>query len=261
MYYIVSILQGVSPMVALSMLYIVAWFSLYMAAKVKGLYGLYCYAAIATIIANIQVLRGYDIDFLSNKTVVLGNVVFSLIFSCNDIIVEKYGKSAAQDSVKICFLGNVMFCVLMLLTVGIQPILDIAQHPNLHEAHLAMQTLFIPIPSILMASALAYIVGLYLNIHLLCYLKTSLHKVVLGKYLWIRSGVSTIIGSLLDSALFSFLAWMVFASSPVSFHDLLYVYILPSWIINILLSFFNSNIVCLTVSMLNYSDNNEEPSV
>ena len=73
--------------------------------------GIYAWIALATVIANIEVVKCVDIFGLP---LTLGNVTYGSIFLASDILNEKYGREKAQKGV---FLG---FFALLILTVFTQ---------------------------------------------------------------------------------------------------------------------------------------------
>jgi len=98
--------------------------------------GIYAWIALATVIANIEVVKCVDIFGLP---LTLGNVTYGSIFLASDILNEKYGREKAQKGV---FLG---FFALLILTVFTQ--IDLLYIPSSNDfAQNAMQTLFIPLP-------------------------------------------------------------------------------------------------------------------
>ena len=65
-----------------------------LAYRIFGLHGLYCFTAIATITANIEVLIMVN-AFGMEQT--LGNILFASTFLVTDIISEVEGKKASKS--------------------------------------------------------------------------------------------------------------------------------------------------------------------
>ncbi len=85
-------------------------FSMVIAAyKFFGKTGLYCMSAIATILANIEVLILIN-AFGMEQT--LGNVLFAATFLVTDILSECEGKKAANRAVLIGMFTSVFFLLL-----------------------------------------------------------------------------------------------------------------------------------------------------
>lgn len=63
--------------------------------------GIFAWIALATIVANVEVLKCVDIFGMA---LTLGNVTYGSIFLATDILNEKYGVEEAQKSVYLGFL-------------------------------------------------------------------------------------------------------------------------------------------------------------
>ena len=77
-----------------------------LAYRIFGLHGLYCFTAIATITANIEVLIMVN-AFGMGQT--LGNILFASTFLVTDIISEVEGKKASQKAVNIGIFTSIFF--------------------------------------------------------------------------------------------------------------------------------------------------------
>ncbi len=87
---------------------LVIYGSVLLVYRLFGKSGLYCFTAIATITANIEVLILVD-AFGMEQT--LGNILFASTFLVTDIISEVDGKKAAQKAVNIGIFTSVFFIV------------------------------------------------------------------------------------------------------------------------------------------------------
>lgn len=72
--------------------------------------GVYAWIALATIIANIEVVKCVDIF---GMPLTLGNITYGSIFLATDILSEKYGIKYARKGV---FIGFFSLLILTLLT-------------------------------------------------------------------------------------------------------------------------------------------------
>ena len=79
-----------------------------LAYRMFGKSGLYCFTAIATITANIEVLIMVK-AFGMEQT--LGNILFASTFLVTDIISEIEGKKAAKKAVNIGIFTSVFFII------------------------------------------------------------------------------------------------------------------------------------------------------
>ncbi|HKL85848.1 MAG TPA: queuosine precursor transporter [Treponemataceae bacterium] len=125
-----------------------------------------------------------------------GTLLFPLSYIFGDVLTEVYGY---KESRKVIWTGLVMLIIMALniYLIGFLP----------SQASWTFQSDFNNIlmimPRIALASIVAYFVGEYSNSVILSKLKI----LTSGKYLWFRTIGSTLIGQLLDSGLFVFIAF------------------------------------------------------
>ena len=77
--------------------------------KFFGTTGIICWTCMATILANIEVLRVVE-AFGIEQT--LGNVLFASTFLVTDIIHENHGAEEAKKAVKLGIIAAVIFVVI-----------------------------------------------------------------------------------------------------------------------------------------------------
>lgn len=165
-----------------------------LAYKFFGKYGLFAWIAMNTIIANIEVVKCVD---MFSMPMTLGNITFGSVFLATDIINEKYGRKVAQKGV---FIG---FFSLMTLTIFTQ--LDLLYVPNSEDfAQKSMQTLFAITPRLCFGSMFAYLISHTTEVFLFSTIKKFLPD---DKFLWVRNNVATISSQLIDTILFTFIAF------------------------------------------------------
>ncbi len=199
-----------------------------------GLHGLYAYNIIATILANIQVLKVAKFG-LSPEPVALGTVTFATIFLVSDIITEHYGKKAAQKSVWLSFSAQIVVMVMMLFTLGHAPEIG-------DMGHCAMESLFLPAPRLVVASLTSFVISLLLEI----WLFQAISNMTKAKHLWLRTSVSTVLAALIDNVIFSTLAWIVLAPSPVSLNTLIFTYILGTYVARVIVALISTPVLYIS---------------
>lgn len=200
-----------------------------------GVSGLYCYVAVALIGANIEVLKGGQFIYPSHP-IAMGTLLFGTIALVFDIITEYYGKPAALKGVRLGFVVVCLFTLLMLLTVGVRPLDPKALTPDslfLYENHLHIKALFMPLPGILAASLISYLVSQSSDVIIFRVIK----RMTRDRWLLLRAVLSTAISAFIDTCLFSFLAWKLFNPDPVSWQTLLVIYIFGTYPLRLLCSF------------------------
>lgn len=125
-----------------------------------------------------------------------GTILFPFSYIFNDVLTEVYGYTQSRRVIWTGF-GAAFLMSLILWIVGeMQP----APDWNNQAAYLAIlgQT-----PRIVIASLAAYFAGEFSNSYTLAKLKICTH----GRWLWLRTIGSTIIGELVDTALFVLMAF------------------------------------------------------
>lgn len=204
---------------------LVSWLFLFLCAWRYGKSGVYIYMVVAVILSNLQVLKFGQFVY-SNEPVAMGTVVFASTFLATDILTEFYSAEAARRSVTLGFIGFAFFSVLMLMHVQIPPISPGLLHQHgLTDAHDAMHQLFTPMPVLYVASIISYFISERLDIAVYATLKTKMNS----NGMWFRSIIAATLSAFMDTAVFSVLAWKVFALQPVSWATLMYTYILGSF--------------------------------
>lgn len=125
-----------------------------------------------------------------------GTLLFPLSYIFGDILTEVYGYQRARKVIWTGF-GAALLMSLVLWIVQILP--PAADWPNQQ----AYESLLGFVPRIVMASLIAYFAGAFSNAFLLSKLKIRTN----GKYLWIRTIGSTIIGEGIDTVIFCLVAF------------------------------------------------------
>ncbi len=181
--------------------------------RVFGAVGLIAWMAIGGIIANIQVVKTVEIFGL---TATLGNIVYASSFLATDILNEKYGKAPARVAVWTGFATLISATLLMSIALWFRP-------AESDTAQTALETIFTVLPRITLASVVAYLLS-------------QLHDVWAYQFwrrrfpgrgrIWIRNNLSTMVSQLVDSVVFTVIAFLGVFSWPVFFEILLTTYIL-----------------------------------
>lgn len=178
----------------ITLLTIVVYFSLVILLyKLWGKTGLYLWIAISILFANIEV--GHFVTIFA-LPLTLGNVLYGSTFLATDILTEKYGKKAANTSVFIGF-----FSLFFLL---IAPKLALAFTTDNIDFYSAFKVVFASSTRFVFASFLTYITSQFFDIWVFTKIKQKTGE----KYLWLRNNGSTLLSQLLDTAMFTLLAFL-----------------------------------------------------
>ncbi|MES2223802.1 MAG: queuosine precursor transporter [Patescibacteria group bacterium] len=155
---------------------------------------------IATIIAN-AVMTSIFVNklipiFGFNTTA--GEAFYASIYIATDILTEHEGKQVSYQSIWMGFVGQIMLIICSMLA------LQFTSAPETANIADAMVTLFTPIPRIVTASFISYLISQRFNIwfYRVIKIKTS------DKKLWLRNDLGTITSLAIDSLVFFPLAFL-----------------------------------------------------
>ena len=158
---------------------------------------IYAFIASCVILANIFVNKQITLLGLNATG---GNVVYGAIFLATDLLSEHYGKREARKGVFIGFFVSLFYLSMT------QMILLFKKNSDDWGASEAMEIIFSTSPSIVFASLIAYLISQLNDIWIFHYIKNKTN----GKFLWVRNNISTYSSQLIDSIIFSFLAFYIF---------------------------------------------------
>ncbi len=210
--------------------------------RVFGPAGLYAYMVVAIIGGNLHVLKLTQFSVFPDP-VALGTILFSTTFLCTDILAEYHGARAARRGVFLGFAGLILFNVFLFAALAFRPLdpSDGVLGESAAEMQGHLEAVFLPAPGILVASLAAYLVSQFNDIWVFSRLKSATR----GRYLWLRNNLSTWVSALVDNAVFSVLAFVVFAVDPVPWKPLLFTYILGTYGLRVVVALLDSPIVYL----------------
>lgn len=164
-----------------------------------GKSGLYAVSAVATVLANIEVLILVKAFGLEQT---LGNVLFASTFLITDILSECEGKKAANKAVYIGLFATLFFLGLSASWLCFVPSESDTLLPS-------FRAIFTATPRIVCASLIVYVVSQFFDVWL--YHKWwAFTEKKFGdkkKFLWLRNNGSTLVSQLINSLLFTVLAF------------------------------------------------------
>jgi len=177
-----------------------------------GKSGLFVWVAIGTVIANIQVTKTIEIFGI---TATLGNILFASIYLATDILNDIYGRKTAKRAVWLGFVSVIVMVLLMSISVMFKPAeSDIAQQ--------SMETLFAVVPRIALGSIIAYIIGQYFDVYIFNFIKKYFSS---DRTFIVRAYGSTAISSIIDTVLFTLIAFYGLMPNAVLFEIFLTTYL------------------------------------
>jgi uncharacterized integral membrane protein (TIGR00697 family) len=198
----------------------------------------------ALIVSNIIAVKVIEIAGLVVPAAV---ILFPIAYIFGDILTEVYGYVRARQVIWTGFLCN-------LLAVGAiwvggwlpaAPFWTAGPFDEPQTAQQAYQAILGFTPRLLLASFIAYLVGEFLNAFVLARLKLRTR----GRFLWLRTIASTLVGQGADSAVFLTIAfWGIF--SPA---DLLRA-IFSQWLFKVAYEILATPLTYLVVNALKKSE-------
>lgn len=128
-----------------------------------------------------------------------GTLLFPLSYIFGDILTEVYGYRQARRAIWTGF----MAALLMAVTIGIVGLLPGEAEWSRRVGQDAYDSVLSATPRIVLASLLAYLAGGFSNAYILARLKIATQ----GRWLWVRTIGSTIVGQAVDTVLFVLVAF------------------------------------------------------
>ena len=166
-----------------------------LAFRLWGKLGLFVFAILSIMLANIQALKQVELFGLNGS---MGDISYIGVYLISDILSENYGKDTAK---KIIWLG--MFSV---LAVTIIMYLSLQLIPSEYDqAQSALNNIFAIFPRLVIASLCAFFVSQSYDVFAYQFWRKRFPA---HRYLWLRNGMSTLISQLMDNAIFTIIAFI-----------------------------------------------------
>lgn len=249
---LIAFLNGLPPEGLLLFQALFCFGTILVMTRLFGVAGLYLYIATAIIAANVEVLKAVQFGFYDHP-VAMGTVLFSSTYLATDILTEHYGRAAARKAVFLGFAAYLLFCLMMMITLGFRP-LNAEQAGIEMEWALPMQdhiaALFTPAPALLAAGMTAYLTSQLFDV----WVYQRIRGATGDRHLWLRNNGSTMLSALVDNVIFSVLAWVVFAPDPVGWDALLHTYILGTYGMRLVLSLLDTPFMYLSRRVVRRAD-------
>lgn len=161
-------------------------------------------------------------------------IVFPVAYILGDILTEIYGYAAVRRVIWIGFLCNFIAVIAIGIAINIPP-------APFYQDNSAFIQVLGSTPRILIASFIGYLAGAFSNAFIMAKMKLMTR----GRFLWLRTISSTLIGEGLDSAIFITVAFSgVFAGA-----DLIPL-MLTQWIFKVLFEIIATPLTYLVVTTL-----------
>lgn len=136
-----------------------------------------------------------------------GTLVFPLVYILNDVLTEVYGFSNSRKAIWLALVCNCLLSLFMYIVIMLPP-------SQYWEDQAVFEKIFLVSPRIVIASIIAYLVGEMVNASIIALLKIRF----LGKLFAVRAIFSTFLGSLVESAMFGYIAfWGRLPNSEINY--------------------------------------------
>lgn len=166
-----------------------------LAFRLWGKFGLFIFAVISILLANIQALKQIDLFGLHGS---MGDISYVGIYLISDILSENYGKDTARRLVGLGIFSTIATTAIMYLSLQLMP-------NSFDQGQTALATIFGIFPRFVLASICAFALSQTYDVIAYQFWRK---KFPAYKYIWIRNGFSTMISQLIDNIVFSMIAFL-----------------------------------------------------
>ena len=140
------------------------------------------------LISNIITIKTINIVGL---VFTAGDILFPITYILNDVFTEVYGYNKSRFVIWISFFCNLLMIIVFQITIVLPP-------SEAFEFQSDLENILGSTPRVLLASFISFLVGNFANAIALSKIKVKTN----GKYLALRTIVSTLIGEGLDTLIF-----------------------------------------------------------
>lgn len=188
-----------------------------LAYRLFGPTGLYVASVLATVFANIEALILID-AFGMEQT--LGNIVFASTYLITDILSENHGKKAADRAVALGLFTSAAMLIITQYWFLYTPSASDWATPALHE-------IFSTTPRMMLASFIGYAASQRFDVWLYHKLWNLTEKSSGSSraYLWIRNNAATLVSQILNTVIFTVIAFGGRYDTPLLLNVMLTSYV------------------------------------
>ena len=195
---------------------------------------------VTLVISNIIAVKVVHIFGLFLPAAV---ILFPVAYIFGDVLTEVYGYARARQVIWTGFFCNLVAVAAMWIggVLPAAPFWSAGAFKSPETAQQAYQAILGFTPRLLLASFTAYLAGEFLNSFVLARLKVQTK----GRFLWLRTISSTIVGEGVDSAIFISIAfWGIFAPADIGLS------IASQWLFKVLYETLATPLTYLVVNRL-----------
>lgn len=155
--------------------------------RLFGKVGMWVWIALATVIANIEVVKCVNMFGLATA---LGNVIYGSTFLCTDILSENHGHEDAKKAIWIGLFASVSAMVMLQLSLHFTPNAD-------DFASESMEVVFGLVPRFTIVSVICYFISNRLDVALFSFFGKH------TKHVWVKNNAATMIAQAVDTCLYT----------------------------------------------------------
>jgi len=145
--------------------------------------------------ANVMAVKIMDV--FGTSLLDSGTLIFPFAYMLGDVLTEIWGFRTARKVILICFMCN----VILMAATAVATLIPSPAY--LSETAGAFNTVFSYMPRIVAASLCAFLAGELTNSWLMIKIREKTGR----RFLWVRTIGSSVVGQLLDSSIFSVIAF------------------------------------------------------
>lgn len=168
--------------------------------RLFGKVGMQVAIATAIILANLQ---GPKLTIIFGLETSLGVIFYSSIFFATDVLSENHGKQEAAKAVWMGFTVSVIVLVMMSLALLYKPSTNPATAEFSMNIHESFATIVNFTPRFIAGSLLAYVISQRFDVWAFHKIKSMTGE----RWLWLRNNGSTMASQIVDTSIYSLVAW------------------------------------------------------
>jgi len=189
-------------------------------------------SAFVTSIVFANIAAGIKVFNFLGLIATAGTIAYAFTFPITDVVEELYGKKVAQYVVWSGLVAEILMLIQISIAYALPPLT-----PEMQEMYVkvfGLQT------RIVTGSLLAYLVSQHFDV----WVFWKVREITRGRHLWLRNNVGEFLAQLLDTAIFTTVAFVgVF---PL---DVLTNMIITMWVLKIIIAAADTPFVYLTLSL------------
>ena len=168
--------------------------------RLFGKTGLQVAIATSILLANLQ---GPKLTVIFGFQTSLGVIFYSSIFFATDVLSENYGKREASKAVWMGFAVSIIVVVMLSLALLFQPSDRAGTSEFSRNIHEAFATIVNFTPRFVIGSLLAYLISQRFDV----WAFHRIRSITGDRWLWLRNNGSTMSSQILDTLIYSLVAW------------------------------------------------------